>query len=335
MKRLLSVLVFGFLALGACSPEANHLIPKPNDQNEKVDTDGGTEVFDPQVDILFVVDDSGSMSTHQTNLIRNIDRFLAAFTKRANIDYHIGVVNTSMDGGWSGSPCCGRLMGTPTFVERSTPNLIQVLSRALRVGTNGSATEKVFDPIRAALSAPLVTGENAGFYRPNAHLAVVFITDAEDQSSMSAQDMFDFMLSLKGRKEKFIGYGVVVPTGVNNCSRDEGNPTKIESFLGMMPNAGKNVFSLCDPQFGDRISTIADDLVRFIGNVIYLSRPPIPETIQVSFGSQIIPQDYKKGWIFDPARNALILGDEIEWSVQPNGTKVNVYYEAATFPSGS
>jgi hypothetical protein len=324
--------LLGFLVFASCSPSSNSLLPKPDGSNEKVDTDGGTEVFDPQVDILFVVDDSGSMQTHQTNLIRNIDRFLNAFTTRANIDYHIGVINSSLDY-WSGANCCGQLLGTPNFVERNTPDLIQVLSRSLRVGTSGSATEKFFDPVKAALTDPLLTGLNAGFYRPNAHLAIVFITDAEDQGKQEALEFFTFLEGLKGRKEKFIAYGVVVPSNVGNCERDDSStPDRIEDFLGMMPNAGKNVFSLCDPQFGDRIAGIADDLVRFIGNVIFLSRPPIVETIEVSFGTQVIPRDYKKGWVFDPARNALVLGDEIQWSTQPNGTKVKVYYEAATFP---
>ena len=99
-----------------------------------------------------------------------------------------------------------------------------------------------------------------------------------------------------------------------------------------MPNAGKNIFSLCDPDFGDRVAEIADDLVRFVGNTIYLKRPPIVESIRVHFGTQEIFSHPREGWMFDFAKNAIVLGDEIVWTQQPLGTKVRVDYEAATFP---
>lgn len=342
MRKARRVLITG-LSLGClfflaatlgCSPKSDKLMPAPVVTNDKVDTDGGTEVFDPSVDILFVVDDSGSMMTHQTNLANNITRFVSAFTKRGSIDYHIGVINSTMDT-WSGTPnCCGKLVGYPHFVDRNTPNVVNVLARNLKVGTNGSGTERFFDPIMAALSAPLVNTDNLGFYRSNSHLAVVYITDAEDQSRASEKDVYDFLVKLKGRKEKLISYGVIVPSNVDDCERDDVRPPmKIEAFLARMPNAGKNVFSLCDPVFGDRVAEIADDLVRYIGNVIYLSRPPILKTVEVTFGTQVIPPDIKKGWSFDPERNALVLGEDIIWSTQANGTKVKVYYEAASYPN--
>jgi hypothetical protein len=332
MKLVRTVLILFLIAAGACSPSVPKLTAQPDPTNETVDSDSGVEVFDPEVDILFVVDDSGSMSLHQQNLIANIDKFVDAFTKRANIDYHIGVIGSGMETFYTN--CCGVLHGFPNYVEKSTPNLVNVLKANLLMGTNGSGTERFFDPVMAALTPPLVDHDNAGFFRKDAHLALVFITDAEDQSATEVQAFYDFLVQLKGRKEKFISYAVMIPSTDMVCPRDEAGvvPTRLEKFLGMMPNAGNNEFSLCDVNFGDRVAQIADDLVRYVGNIIYLSRPPLIETIKVMFGTQEIPRDVKKGWAFDPARNALLIGDEIEWSVQPNGTKVRVYYEAATFP---
>ena len=48
-------------------------------------------VFQPKLDILFVIDDSRSMEPHQINLSRNIDRFVEGFSKERFIDFHIGV----------------------------------------------------------------------------------------------------------------------------------------------------------------------------------------------------------------------------------------------------
>lgn len=331
------ILAFSLLAAAGCSPDVPKLIPRPDDSNEKVsEDDAGVEVFNPEVDVLFIVDDSGSMGTHQNNLIQNIDRFVAAFTARTNIDYHIGVLTSSMEkDSWGGAKaCCGELVGSPKFVDRSTPGAQMILKTNLRVGTGGAVTEKFFEPLVAALSPPMVNGPNAGFYRSGAYLAVVFITDAEEQSrGIDAKGTFDFLVGLKGRPERIISYGVIVPSTVSNCSRDSSeSPQRLESFLSMMPNAGNNVFSLCDPLFGDRISGIADDLVRYVGNMIVLNRPPVISTIRVTYGNQEIPRDLRRGWSFDAFRNAIIFGDDVEWLPQPEGTKVKVYYEAATFP---
>ena len=46
---------------------------------------------------------------------------------------------------------------------------------------------------------------NAGFLRDGAVLLVVFITDEEDQSSMTIQSMHDGLLALKGGDERYLG----------------------------------------------------------------------------------------------------------------------------------
>ncbi len=43
------------------------------------------------VDILFVIDDSGSMKSHQTKFVQNINEFVKEFAKNSVIDFHIGV----------------------------------------------------------------------------------------------------------------------------------------------------------------------------------------------------------------------------------------------------
>lgn len=327
---------FSFLALAlgfglvACSPATPKLIPEPKVRNDKVATDSDNFVFNPKVDIIFVVDNSGSMGVHQSNLSRNINLFVQSFSNSVQIDYNVGVVTTDM----KNRSQTGRLQGKVRIVNRSTPNGINEMASNLIVGTNGDYEEMSFDPVVEALSQPLVGGFNAGFYRQDAHLAVIFITDAEDQSKRYTSDTFyQFLVSLKGNKDKVLGYGVIVPTGDRRCERDEFNatPVQIEEFLGMTVNTGKNIFGLCDPNFGQNLANLSQDIARYVGGVIYLNRAPIPETIRVVYGTQSIPSHPKTGWMFDPAKNAIILGQDIVWSTQPAGTKVQVLFEAAQF----
>lgn len=316
----------------ACSPETPKLIPKPEVRNDKVSTDSDAFTFTPKVDILFVIDNSGSMGSHQNNLAANINQFVQSFSATMQIDYNVGVVSTDMSDNYHS----GRLQGQVRFVNRLTPNGLQTIaSNILGLGTSGDWQEKSFDPVVAALSAPLITGFNAGFYRQDAHLAVIFITDAEDQSEdYDATSTFNFLTNLKANKDKVLAYGVIVPSAVSNCSRDDMNfPSRIENFLAMPINAGKNVMNLCDSAFGTKLADLSKDIAKYVGGVIYLNRAPVVSTIKVTYGSQIIPPGYKNGWSFDPSKNAIVLGDDIQWSQQPAGTKVQVYFEAAQYES--
>lgn len=335
LRYLLGV---GLLALTAasCSPEAPKEYLTPIAPEEKVIQDN-TQVFDPKVDILFVVDNSGSMDTHQRNLSANVAKFTQTFTKSSVLDYNIGIVTTDMQGGGWGTtkPCCGQLVGSVRVVNKNTPGADQVLARNFVVGTNGSATEASFDPVVAALSQPNLTGWNSGFYRPDASLVVIFLTDAEDQSdNTSPQSLYSFLLNLKqGDISKILAYGVIVPTNdTMRCDRDDGRtPQRIETFLGMMPNNKTNIMNICDPDYGTRLATMAKDIVDKVGNIIYLDRAPALDTIHVYYGSAELPQDYQTGWSFDPKRNAIILGSKINWGSQPNGSRVKVSYTAAKF----
>jgi hypothetical protein len=190
----------GFIT--ACSPESPKLVPLPEAKPERVrDTSGIKVSFNRSVDILFVIDDSGSMSGHQFNLAKNIGLFTAGINANQVLDYHIGVLTSNMDSSpWRPAPGYGwkgELNGTTKFITKKTPNASRELEANLKPGIDGSGTEVFFTPVQAALTPPLVGGVNAGFYRPDSYLALVFLTDAEDQSRLSASDFYKFLLNLK------------------------------------------------------------------------------------------------------------------------------------------
>lgn len=326
-----AVVVFGF----GCAEESPKLVPKQTLKVERVKDTGGNKVtFNRAVDILFVVDDSGSMETHQSNLAANVQKFTKAILGNQILDYHIGVVTSNMDTKpWDpapGSAWKGELWGLTKFVTKTTPGGNAILEQNLQPGTSGSGTEMFFTPVEAALTPPLVNGVNKGFYRPDAYLAVIFLTDADDQSSRSANDFYRFLLNLKaGDPSKIITYGVNIPSTDSSCERSgEPSPRKLEALYAL---AKAQTLGLCDPDYGTKLGELGDDLARRVGSVLYLSRPPQVATIKVTFGTQTIPNDSKIGWVYDPARNALIFGDEIDLLPEPDGTLVEVDFSAAEY----
>ncbi len=320
----------------SCSPDTPEAYLAPVASEEKVIQDN-TQVFDPKVDILFVVDNSGSMGAHQGNLSRNVAKFTSIFTKSSVLDYNIGIVTTDMSGGGWGSSraCCGQLVGSTRVVNKNTLNADVILARNFLVGTSGSATEAVFDPVAAALNPTNLAGWNSGFYRQDASLVVIFMTDAEDQSDYeNPQSLYNFLLNLKkGKASSILAFGVIVPTkDTMSCARDDGRtPAKIERFLGMVQNSKNNIMNICDPDYGTRLANMAKDIVDKVGNIIYLDRAPALDSIHVFYGSAELPEDFETGWSFDPKKNAIVLGSKINWSSQPSGSRVKVSYTAAKF----
>ncbi len=166
--------------------------------------DPGNESCD-KMDILFIVDDSGSMGEEQANLASNFPRFVQVLDDFRNsagreIDYRLGVTTTGADhvtiidfSGFGIPPMtieeegpagelqqgCGM---TRKWIERSDPDVSSTFSCVAEVGTGGSSTEMPLGMLELALTERMADGSNVGFLRDDALLAVVILTDEDDCS---------------------------------------------------------------------------------------------------------------------------------------------------------
>lgn len=320
--------------LSSCGNEATKLVPEariPKEEVSEKPTD--FSVFNPKVDILFVIDNSGSMESAQNNLSRNAASFADGISKVSILDYHIGVLTTDMACSYGSRPDnCGKLVGNPAYVQNSTPDLVSVLSRKMIVGTNGDYTEMMFSPVVAALTSPLETGLNAGFYRQDAFLAVIFITDAKEQSNLSPKDFQQFLNTKKGDPNKVLGYGVINKLAERDiCRSSEALDEKLEEFLASVVNGDKsqkNVLSLCETNFGVKLAEFARDIVRRTAGTVKLSRTPDEKTIRVSYGTQVIPNSVTEGWVYEPATRSILLAEGIKWDYQGPGIGLTIDFRA-------
>lgn len=166
------------------------------------------------LDILFVLDNSGSMVGEQAALADSFSRFVG-YLDEGEVDYHIAVVTTGME-----SPGClscdqydtscinptgenGRFQdrtcynqGTeddPDYVCESDPECLVVDdgnlscfydryhdSGTVFVGVKGCGYERGLAAMRTALGEELLGGYNQGFLREAARLAVIVVSDEED-----------------------------------------------------------------------------------------------------------------------------------------------------------
>ncbi|MBI3184845.1 MAG: VWA domain-containing protein [Myxococcales bacterium] len=174
-------------------------------------------VPEPQrLDILFVVDNSGSMKEEQEGVARELTAFIEEVKKGGGVaqDFNVGVITTSVyqhtlvNGvrGYREYPGqAGRLQpvpdrsgdggvvlgtGTEKMLSGLDPELTDKFGRLVQVGTFGSGQETPFEAIRLALSPPLIDtpmeqGGNGGFFRDRARLLVVVVTDEDDCSEIA------------------------------------------------------------------------------------------------------------------------------------------------------
>ncbi|MCC6138135.1 MAG: hypothetical protein IT287_05855 [Bdellovibrionaceae bacterium] len=332
-------LLFTLLVVVGCSPSTPKKIPFVENKPEQSSEVGNIskESFRPDLDILFIIDDSGSMGVHQANVAANASLFADAIVKTKFLDYHVVVITSSIGPGFTfpgtpSSPGGGKLFGKTRYVDRTTPNGLFVLAENIQVGTNGDATEQFFDPLELALSQPLVSGYNGGFLRPDSYLALIFVTDTDDQSKKNdAQSIFDFLVKLKGNANKiFVGAAFIPDAEAAVCSgeSDIGTSDNLPDFFRLTKAI---TFSLCDPDFGEKLAEIGRVIARR-AQTMYLKKIPKKGTIKVIVGSAEIPNDAKSGWTYNPVVNGIEFGPNIDWEVFPDNTFPQVDFEAIEIP---
>jgi hypothetical protein len=191
-------------------------------------TDGGSaeggDTACEKVDILFVIDNSGSMADEQVKLVNNFPVFAQEIqTTLSEVnDYHVGVTSTDnyglalfSPGINSDSPEC-RLLGSlitstnsgdcAPYVEggrymTEQDDLQSKFSCAGNLGDTGSGLEQVAGAMTAAISPALNSPGacNEGFIRDDALLVVVLISDENDdiESMGDPADWYSLVSSFK------------------------------------------------------------------------------------------------------------------------------------------
>jgi hypothetical protein len=156
-------------------------------------TDTRVAQSSPKVDILFVIDNSGSMVEEQAKLQRNFEAFITELVSQDVNDYQIGVITTDME-----DPThSGRLRGNPPIIngqQMSKPQVVQAFTKNAVVGVDGTSYEKALDAMRSALSPQMLAkgGPNEGFLREGAVLAIIFVGDEDDCSNNGSFPEYEY-----------------------------------------------------------------------------------------------------------------------------------------------
>lgn len=288
--------------------------------------------FTPRkLDVLFVVDNSGSMASSQSNLAANFPSFINYFKDRG-YDFRIAITTSDAYYGdlfvSNGCSICNieqtrfRSQTNPKIyvVDPSTPNLESVFAANVQVGTSGSGDERVFSSFKAALSSSL----NAGFHRSDAYLAVIGVSDEEDfsQSDFNMNESYSnpnlFPVSdFKTYLESFTGGQAGVDFSFSTisvldstCLSQLGSGRKIGTrYMQLADMTGGTKASLCAP-FNTVLDSISANIASQTQAIFNLGKKAVESSIRVWVNGVLIPQSTTNGWSYDP----------VNWTITIKGT---------------
>lgn len=259
-----------------------------------------------EVDVLFVVDDSGSMMEEQTNLSANFESFINV-ALAWNADYRIGVTTTDMDS------IKGSLQGTPPVV---TPDddVDSFIDNVL-VGTNGSGTEQ---GMLAAQEA--IAGAFKPYIRQEAQLVVIFVSDEEDQSPGMEIGYLDSWVDAKdGQLDKFLAFAIVGDPG--GCNSAAGNADAGMRYIKVSEMSGGAWASICNESFADALTAFGEGT--FGPKTSFpLGGFPKPNTVTVLVNG--VPCE--EGWSMGGEGKTVVF-DESSSCLPMDGDDVSVQYE--------
>jgi hypothetical protein len=256
------------------------------DGDPKLDTPEQTPLAECSVvDLLFVIDNSGSMVDEQQNLIASFDGFIAGIQDNLDTtnDYHVGVVTTdayalNLDdcqtlgalvtesaAGVCGPWSAGRFISLADDLESA-------FTCAADVGGDGGGDEHQIEAALRAISPEL--GEpgacNEGFIRDNALLVLVIITDEDDKPTMAGSgspgdpdDWFAQVVARKGVESNVVTLaltGLPSPGACNSLSADRIRQFTQMFTYGQLGDVCADDFA---PFFDASLAIIKDACVNF------------------------------------------------------------------------
>lgn len=282
---------------------------------------------DGVVDILWLVDDSGSMMNERRQLQTNFGRFLDELLAM-RVDFQMGVTSIVFSDG-------GRLRGATRILTNDTPDPQRVFEANTTFPDSRSRWEQGLRMTEFALTAPNTSpgGPNAGFLRPRAALAIIAVTN-EDDSSFGTTDYYARAFrSLKGPgNENLVSFSVIGGDVPNGCVP----PAEVGLYGSLAEPAyryaevaaktGGVVGSICDTSFEQTLVRIAQAL-NTLKRVFPLTLTPVANSVRVTVidgpVTTVVPRDPVLGFQYQVATNSVVF---LGTFIPPPGSTVRIEY---------
>ena len=224
-------------------------------------------------DILFGLDWSCSMYGDIANVQANFSAFITTLASMDS-DYHVAVVVEDS----------GCVLGGDTYIDNTMSESDQQAIFTTMIGTSanqGSNTERIFSLFESALSSTNRSnnGCNGGFYRDDAKLNLIAVSDEPEQSSNPYTYYTSLFQSLKQDTDDLAMHAIAADNP-NNGSSTCGASYNARYEDATIDTSGIYL-SICATDWGSHLETLAENASQDLSS-FELTGAPVEETIEVA-----------------------------------------------------
>ncbi|MDP7111008.1 MAG: hypothetical protein QGH45_03550 [Myxococcota bacterium] len=273
---------------------------------------------DSGVDILWVIDNSGTMSGEQERLGEAFAGITSMFEETV-ADFRLGVITTDLDD----PEHRGRLQGDPAVLGPDTPDLATAFVTNAAVGTQGSKHELGFEALELAMTEAVDAGHNGGFFREDAILEVVVVSDEDDHGSTEVLTVMSDLTELVPDPERFRIHAIVGDEPYGCLTADSSAEAGSRYLAGARLSDGFDG-SICLDDWTPLLEEIGLAVLG-MQDTFALSKEPDVESLEVTVDGVLIPQRASDGWAYDIGLNAIVFD---RYAVPRPGMAIVVSYFA-------
>jgi hypothetical protein len=141
-------------------------------------------------------------------------------------------------------------------------------------------------------------GPGSAFWRYDAKLIVIFISDEDDFGNVTPSTLSSYMIAVKGNADYAIAHAVAgdYPGG---CSAN-GGASEGYQYYTLVNLLGGTFLSICQDDWGTPLETLANDSI--LKSKFTLQNNPIEETITV----KVDGVEQSTGWYYDSSTNSIV-----------------------------
>jgi len=267
-------------------------------------------------DILFVIDNSGSMAYEQKNMAERTRNFLSVLR---GLDWQIAITTTDpgtkpVGGDGKFLELTGRKGEFLLNSNMGEANAQKLLSDTLQRPEIGSGNEQGIRSTYRVVERSLTGGStHAQFFRSGAHFAVVLISDEDESANTTKNDpqsLLNFISSTYSGQKNFLFNSIITIPGDTACRKTYGYAYG-ERYKIMSELTGGVIGSVCASDYASQVTGVAERIrsmaqaftlncvpvqergVRIYRDGVLVTEPYVLDGVRLSFAQAILPGQYR------------------------------------------
>lgn len=278
----------------------------------------------PKADIIWVLDESGSMDDDRDNVAANATSFFQKAVL-AGLDFRVGV--TDMDDGNGGRFAARN--GASTTGDRWLGPTEQALFEQNVADPSGpdpgdGGNEHGLTNGMAAINRHLPRSESdAARFRVGAQIVTIYVTDehpdeiedagilAEGNALATPAEKAEISVFVQPYVQQFIdndgiAHLIGIPEATPGCSGGGGEISY--GYVDLVTALGGQFGSICQSDLGPTMDAIIDDIIGAASPIV-LAYVPISATIAVARDNVAVPRSRSFGWDYRASSNSIVFNN--------------------------